>query len=103
MNNLIRLIDPDGMSVTPINGGYTFDGEDAQQAFAIVQASSRNMEDNENRNKKGTGSVATITFGKEKIWGEAMKALVPEAIKDGRRDQRTAQSRLVRRRYLKYL
>lgn len=79
MNNPIRLIDPDGMAVTEINGGYRFDGDDAVQAFTVLQASMRNKGEDGN-NKKGTGSVGIITFGKEKVWGEAMKALVPEAI-----------------------
>lgn len=79
MNNPIRLIDPDGMAVTEINGGYRFDGDDAVQAFTILQASMNNKDENGEK-KKGTGSVGIITFGKEKVWGEAMKALVPEAI-----------------------
>ncbi len=79
MNNPIRLIDPDGMAVTEINGGYRFDGDDAVEAFTVLQASQKNKDEDGNQ-KKGTGSVGIITFGKEKVWGEAMKALVPEAI-----------------------
>ncbi len=79
MNNPIRLIDPDGMAVMEINGGYRFTGEDAVFAFGILQTADRNRGGNEG-NKKYTGSVGIITFGSEKVWGDAMKALVPEAI-----------------------
>ncbi len=38
MNNPIRLIDPDGMVVEEINGGYRFTGEDAVFAFGVLQS-----------------------------------------------------------------
>ncbi|MFL9485699.1 DUF6443 domain-containing protein [Chitinophagaceae bacterium LWZ2-11] len=79
MNNPIRLVDPDGMAVTEINGGYRFDGDDAGDAFKLLQASVKNKNEDGN-NKKGTGTIGIMTFGQEKVWGEAMKALVPEAI-----------------------
>ena len=79
MNNPIRLIDPDGMAVEEINGGYRFTDEDAAFAFGILQTSFKN-EEGKGDNKKITGSVGIITFGKEKVWGKAMNALVPEAI-----------------------
>ncbi|ATL47526.1 hypothetical protein COR50_10300 [Chitinophaga caeni] len=79
MNKPIRLIDPDGMAVEEINGGYRFTGEDAVFAFGILKATYKNKEEKDD-DKKIKGSVGIITFGKEKVWGEAMKALVPEAI-----------------------
>jgi RHS repeat-associated protein len=74
MNNPIRFVDPDGMAVEEINGGYRFTGDDAVEAFTVLQASQKNKE------QKVTGTVGIITFGKEQVWGRAMKALVPEAI-----------------------
>jgi RHS repeat-associated protein len=79
MNNPIRLIDPDGMAVEEINGGYRFTGEDAVFAFGVLLATHENEEEDDD-SKKRTGSVGIITFGREKVWGEAMKALIPEAI-----------------------
>ena len=79
MNNPIRLIDPDGMAVEEINGGYRFTDDDAVFAFGVLQSTYKNKEEKDENNKY-TGSVGIITFGKEKVWGEAMKALIPEAI-----------------------
>lgn len=71
-NNPMRFVDPDGMAVEEINGGYRFTEDDAIFAFGILK--------NRQQNQGQTGSVGIITFGKEKVWGQAMKALIPEAI-----------------------
>lgn len=78
MDNPIVLVDPDGMAVKAINGGFSFSGEDAVFAFGVLQSTYKNKQGKDDN--KYIGSVGIITFGKEKVWGEAMKALIPEAI-----------------------
>jgi RHS repeat-associated protein len=77
-NNPIRFIDLDGMSVTPVDGGYTFtndgEGDDATDAFNITKASLAK------NNNALIGSIGIITFGKEQVFGEAIKDLFPDAL-----------------------
>ena len=74
MNNPMRFIDPNGMEVTEITGGYKFTEQDAVDVFNLIKASASS------KSGKRNGSIGIITFGKEKVWGEAMKFAVPEAL-----------------------
>jgi RHS repeat-associated protein len=74
MNNPIRFIDPNGMDIFEIVGGYKFTQNDAIDVFNLLKAS------NDSKGGKRDGSIGAITFGKEKVWGEAMKFAVPETL-----------------------
>jgi hypothetical protein len=43
LNNPIALIDPNGMEVIEINGGYRYTGADATAAFNVLKGSSKNL------------------------------------------------------------
>ena len=72
--NPIRLIDPNGMEIMEIEGGYKYTGQDAKDVFHLLMVSSSA------KSGKRDGSIGIITFGQEKVWGDAMKFAVPEAI-----------------------
>jgi RHS repeat-associated protein len=52
INNPIRMIDPDGMAIIPVDGGVEFTEGDAQAAFAILSGSSTNVFISITNNKK---------------------------------------------------
>jgi len=70
--NPLRFVDPNGMEIKAIEGGYNYTEQDAVDVLNLLNASSNN--------KSTKGSIGIITFGQEKFWGEAMKFAVPEAI-----------------------
>jgi RHS repeat-associated protein len=72
--NPLRCVDLNGMEITPINGGYQYTGQDAVDVGKLLKASSENASNNRH------GSIGIITFGREKVFGNAMKFAVPEAI-----------------------
>ncbi len=74
MNNPIRFIDPNGMEIIEIKRGYKYTEQEAVDAFTLIKASMNS------KSGKREGSIGIITFGKEKVWGEAMKFAVPESI-----------------------
>jgi RHS repeat-associated protein len=43
INNPIAFIDPNGMEIKAVNGGYEFTGEDAQGAFSLLTGRARNV------------------------------------------------------------
>jgi RHS repeat-associated protein len=72
--NPLRFIDPNGMEISEVDGGYRFTGQDASAVFGLLRMSEQN------KSSKREGSIGAITFGREQVWGTAMKFAVPEAI-----------------------
>ncbi len=64
INNPIRFIDPDGMDVVAIQGGWRFTGQDAQALFSSLTSSSKKV-DYETKDAAAVGW--TIIYGKKSI------------------------------------
>ncbi len=73
-NNPIRFIDPDGMDVVAIQGGWQFTGQDAEALFRSMQNTSKARE--EEKNGKGYSSADaaavawTLLYNEKSIKGE---------------------------------
>jgi RHS repeat-associated protein len=82
LNNPIRYIDPDGMAVEEINGGMRYTGEDAIEAFKVMQSWGKD-DKTEDDNNNGIEATVRDLIGK----GEFLKAI--NTVIDGYSDMNT--------------